>query len=195
MLRGLAASYPTWAAQHDTWSVKEIETSGTWEGLNYRIDMLVESTDERRAGIWVVEHKTHALGFGDSYETTASFAIQPTAYVASQQAVGVVYNLLAKPALRQRQRESREEFISRIEQDYLDRADEYFSRLWVWVPNAAETAKQRIVGSQAMLDSVAGHPVYPRNESSCLSFGRCPFLPICQGYDSAAEMFEVRTGR
>lgn len=195
MLLGIANAYPLWAAQHDTgWKILTVEEAGYVENVYCRRDLTIEtSLPTANAGVWVVEHKTHAMGHGGKHEETAPFDIQPLTEIAiTPDALGVIYNLIAKPAIRQKQKESRDQFIFRMVQEYVDRADEYFTRRIIRMSGAG--AAVRILDAKAMLEALKerGKAKYPQNTAACFAHGTCPYLPLCQGRAEPGDLFDRR---
>lgn len=112
-----------------------------------------------------------------------------TGKVASE----VRYRYVRKPSIKQKQSESVNDYIDRLETDYVERPDFYAheetlyrssddllrveAELWAW-------ARQ--------LRDLERAPIYPRNTQSCMDFGGCDFLPICAGEPDARGLYVVR---
>ena len=105
----------------------------------------------------------------------------------------VKYRVTKTPSIKQKQAESLEEYLSRVECDYRDRPDFYlheftltFSRtdflrleheLWDWA-------------HQIRHANAAG--VYPRNVASCADYSGCKFLGLCAREPGAIHQFTER---
>lgn len=105
----------------------------------------------------------------------------------------VRYRITRKPSIRQRQKETVKEFVARLNEDYVQRADWYFmeeqlfrsdddlllleAELWTWAEQlrAAKAAK-----------------LYPRNTSSCFNPYRCPYVDLCCGDEDARSLYRVK---
>ena len=94
----------------------------------------------------------------------------------------VVYRVIKKPTIRQKQTEEVEEYIDRVKEDYLQRQDHYFTEVVVertdeqlqgWMVQAWETHRR-------ILSIRKGAPAI-RSTQSCLSRGRCPYFDLCVG--------------
>lgn len=108
----------------------------------------------------------------------------------------VKYRVTVKPQIRRRQNETHEQFLKRIEADYIDRPDFYLheepvtrthedflrleEELWAW----AESIRRARRGG-----------VWPRNVGSCAEFGGCSFLSLCAGEPGARHQFVARPAR
>lgn len=109
---------------------------------------------------------------------------------------GVLYDIIWKPAIRLKKSETKEEFLARKVQCYVDEPHEYFERLFVYrsqrdLDNAGDSLDRQF----RMLDSARAYG-YPKNESACVQFGSlCEFFTDCmddrdpQGYCSREQKF------
>lgn len=102
----------------------------------------------------------------------------------------VKYRFTRKPSIKQKQNESIDEFLARLEADYENRPDFYLlqeilprstndlarteAELWQWAAQRREADRQRI---------------YPRNSSHCHDYGGCAFLPLCIGDPDAPSLY------
>jgi hypothetical protein len=109
----------------------------------------------------------------------------------------VRYRWVRKPSIKQRQKETVEEFCARIGEDYVDRPDFYLHEeqpvfattedflrieceLWVWAEQLRQFRRDAL---------------HPRNTSSCSDFGGCAFIPICTGDPDAMSLYRERPRR
>lgn len=108
----------------------------------------------------------------------------------------VNYRFVRKPSIRQRQKESVDEFCVRLAQDYVERPDFYShgetlyrdtedllrieGELWEWA-DQMRRAKTR--------------DLWTRNTSQCHEFGGCAFIPICSGEPDAMALYREREPR
>ena len=103
------------------------------------------------------------------------------------------YRFTKKPSIKQKQKETVQEYVERVKADYAERPDFYYheertfrdtedmllleQELWTW----SEQLRQ---AKQAQ--------VFPRNTSHCSDFGGCPFLPLCLGDPDAHSLYQER---
>lgn len=105
--------------------------SGIKIPLRGRIDGVIE----QHGGMWIEENKTKSRVDLTLLQDTIHANIQVMFYAVCSQLKygrpcnGVIYNVIRKPALRQRVKEPNSEFIKRIEEDIDERPDWYFNRL------------------------------------------------------------------
>jgi hypothetical protein len=109
----------------------------------------------------------------------------------------VAFRWIKKPSIKQRQKETIEEFCDRIAEDYETRPDFYAyeppasyitaadllrieCELWTWAEQLRQLRRQRI---------------YDRNTSACSDYGGCKYIPICSGDPDALSLYEVRPER
>jgi hypothetical protein len=93
----------------------------------------------------------------------------------------LVYDVIRKPALRERKGEPPEEFYARILEDMAARPEWYFQRAEiVRLEHEHEDFTRDIIGTVAMMRK-APRPA-PRNTDACFAFGReCDFFGVCAG--------------
>jgi hypothetical protein len=99
-----------------------------------------------------------------------------------------------KPSIKQKQNETVAEYIARLEQDYIDRRDDFYTHeeetfrsdadlllteceIWEWAEELRASKRSRL---------------FPRNTSSCSDFGGCAFIPLCSGDPDARSLYRVR---
>jgi hypothetical protein len=98
-----------------------------------------------------------------------------------------------KPAIRQRQNETLDEYLQRIADDYQARPDFYLheeiatrepddylrleQELWTWCEQIREARRT---------------DVWPRNTGACLDHGGCAFLALCAREPGAIHQFRER---
>jgi hypothetical protein len=117
---------------------------------------------------------------------------------ATGRPVNVVhFRWIKKPSIKQRQKETIEEFCDRIAEDYETRPDFYAyeppasyitaadllrieCELWTWAEQLRQLRRQRI---------------YDRNTSACSDYGGCKYVPVCSGDPDALSLYETRPER
>jgi hypothetical protein len=109
----------------------------------------------------------------------------------------VAFRWIKKPSIKQRQKETVQEFCDRLAADYEEREDFYAyeppasyitaadllrieCELWTWAEQLRQLRRQRI---------------YDRNTSVCSEYGGCKYLPICSGDLDAMSLFQTRPER
>jgi hypothetical protein len=105
--------------------------SGVKIPLRGRIDGVIDNN----GSMWIEENKTKSRVDLSVLQDTIHANIQVMFYAVCSQLKygrscnGVIYNVIRKPALRQKVKEPNSEFIKRIEEDIDERPDWYFNRL------------------------------------------------------------------
>lgn len=144
-----------------------------------RVDMIVD--DDISDGVWVVEHKTTSSIDSRFFERLAiDTQVTGYLYLASQvydNVLGVIYNVIRKPSIRQTKSETKEEYFQRMETDYLERPDFYFARQET-VRNEVEL-KAFPAHVKDIAREIAFSSTYPRNTSRCNLYGKCAFRSLC----------------
>ncbi|HEY0391011.1 MAG TPA: PD-(D/E)XK nuclease family protein [Solirubrobacterales bacterium] len=102
----------------------------------------------------------------------------------------VRYRFTRKPSIKQKQSETLDQFLDRLQVDYETRPEFYLheetltrttddlarteAELWQWAAQRREADRQRI---------------YPRNSSHCHDYGGCAFLSLCIGDPDAPALY------
>lgn len=146
-----------------------------------RVDMIIHD-DASKKSVWVIEHKTTS-SIDDRFFERLAIDTQVTGYIylASQiydNVLGVIYNVIRKPSIRQTKSESKEDYFQRLKQDYLERPEFYFARQET-VRNEAELKDfpEHVKTIAREISFASTH--YPRNTSRCNLYGKCIFRPLC----------------
>lgn len=95
----------------------------------------------------------------------------------------VLMNVIRKPQLRLKQKESHEQFSKRIETDVKSRLDWYFLRMEMTV-DAQDINRNEAELNDLISDFLlwwAGESGHYKNSDACVTpgFGRCPYLGVC----------------
>ena len=146
-----------------------------------KIDMIAETDGNK----WLFEHKTTS-NLENSYFNKLAIDPQVTGYLylATQKypdICGVVYNVIRKPSIRQKQNETIEEFYQRMRQDYLERPEFYFQRREV-VRNDKELSEFPEYVRNIAEEIRWNRGFFPRNTSQCNLYGSCTFRSLCIEY-------------
>lgn len=143
---------------------------------------------------WLVEHKT-AGQIGKSYIDRLMLDSQITTYIYGIQRmmdidiVGVIYRILRKPTIRQTQKETLDQYLNRLTQDYINRPDFYFYEEKLY--RSQEDLKQferELWLFTKMLLKMENESIYFKNTSRCGEYGGCMYAPLCK-QEPDAEMF------
>ena len=159
--------------------IKTNIASDTW--FAGKIDMIAEIEGNK----WLFEHKTTSnLENGYFDKLALDSQITGYLYLTTQKYPdirGVVYNVLRKPSIRQKQNETIEEFYQRMKQDYLARPEFYFQRREV-VRNDKELAEFPEYVKNIANEIRWNRGFFPRNPSQCNLYGSCTFRSLCIEY-------------
>jgi hypothetical protein len=105
------------------------------------------------------------------------------------------YRFVRKPSIKKRQGETTGAFIQRLEADYTERRDDFYSHeeqsfrsdedlltieaeLWEWA---------------MQLRGAMHRGVFARNTDSCGDYGGCEFVPLCLGEPDAPALYRPKT--
>jgi hypothetical protein len=102
-----------------------------------------------------------------------------------------VYRIIRKPSIRQTQKETPEDFASRVEADYRDRPDFYFAETTIHRTDAdIERWRWEVwrMHERVLELERGGFPI--RNTRACLDYGRCDYFDLCTG-QSGPDAFHV----
>ncbi len=140
---------------------------------------------DENGDFWVVEHKT-ASSIGSQYVQKLGMDTQILTYIwADRQAEpdrvkGCFYNVIKKPGIRQKQNETRDEYLQRLKDEYQNE-EKYYYREKI-KPKKRMLTKffrevQEIVPEMRRVaeDAKKAH----RSEGACDDYGGCIFRPIC----------------
>lgn len=146
---------------------------------------------------WLVEYKT-ASQIDKSYFDRLYVDSQITMYMMAARRmgykpVGVIYRVLKKPSIRQRQNETVEKFTERLRLDYLQRPEFYYyeTRLYRTQDDLIDFEKE-LWYQVVQAERNARKGVCWRHTKSCSDYGTCPYLPLCMRDNDAELMFEHR---
>ncbi len=133
---------------------------------------------------WVREVKTTANAA--LFEKQLDVADQATGYVYALRnlgcvVVGVMYDLVRKPLLRQRSQESVDDFGKRIMADYKERPDEYYTRPYTYrTPVDLKHYEEDMTLLAREIKYHRRRESWRRNPDACWRFNReCEFKKIC----------------
>lgn len=148
-----------------------VECAGTLDAL-----MVLDGEDV------IVEHKTTSQDItpGSMYwRQVVTTDAQVSMYRAAFPGAKIVYDVIRKPALRQKQNETADQFVARCIEAMAKEPERYFQRATVVRLESEDEAFARDVVS---IDRLRRGKDHPRNPASCFAYGtRCGYFDTCWG--------------
>jgi len=94
----------------------------------------------------------------------------------------VMYNIIKKPGIRLKKDESDDQFLARVEDEYLSDPNKYFHREVIKVSNdKIKEFEEDFRQVTADIEDTIKNGRWYQDESRCLEYGGCPFLELCTG--------------
>lgn len=154
---------------------KTFEHSGKIDGLF-----------KTRSGQWWIREFKTASQIDKHYIDRLSLDTQITSYIDGVQAVkgiqiaGVIYTILKKPSIKQKQTETVEQYCQRVIQDYQERLDFYFHQetLYRDQNDLDEWRFEKWDIARDIADSEKNDRWY-KNTAYCSQMGGCAYMPLC----------------
>lgn len=152
---------------------------------------------------WVVEHKTTSV-IDPGYVARLSLDDQVSTYMLGVERaygikpVGVIYNVMMKPRIRQKQKETRDEYLARVLALYQESPTEYLYRAPVLRSEQdMEVFTHELNLFTGELEHAKAVNFYPKNTMACTGFrGTCQYMPLCiEGEEAASDRFRIRPNR
>ncbi len=151
-----------------------------------------DGVSEDADGIWIDETKTKSSWNEENLVVFLMRDIQTIMYGYSwfletgKYPIGVRYNLVRRPALRQKDSESLVAFVNRIKEDVIEKPDTYFEKIEVPLPgNTIRNEWQELVSDlMNFVKWYLGDHDSKYTENCVTNYGACPFLKLeTSGYD------------
>jgi len=144
-------------------------------------DMVVKIGDN----YWLVEYKTASRVDGN-YLDRLEIDSQISSYLFYLQKIykvkfaGVIYRIFKKPGIRKKKTESKNEFYNRLENLLREDMDDYLieHKIYRSVEDLNEW-KQDLWDHANNFQNANKNKAFPKNTSSCVTFGACEYLPLC----------------
>lgn len=151
--------------------------------------------DNKATRSWLFETKSKS-NLGDRGEGELAdilpHELQSNIYLLNLAAIekvlpkGLLYNIIRRPALRQKKKESIVKFARRVADDVEKRPEFYFVRIQMTVEqkdlDRAEMELHDMIGDFILWwNGIAGH--YKNSDACQNKYGTCPMLPICSRGD------------
>lgn len=154
-----------------------VEVQGELDAVGYETARPTEKV--------ILEHKTTSEDItpGSAYwRKVLQVDAQVSTYLRAGATMGyqkVIYDVIRKPELRQKQKETELEFVQRMLTDMAERPEYYFQRATVIrLENEREDFIKDTLGTVRLM--MVGE--YPRNVDSCFKWNRaCDFFSVCTG--------------
>jgi ATP-dependent helicase/DNAse subunit B len=155
--------------------------------------------------IYIVEHKT-AGQINSSYinklprdQQTLTYTWADSKENPDEPSVGVIYDVVKKPTIRQKVKETREEYLHRLEKLYTEQPEKHFYRetLRYNADHLKKFEKNLKVVTKHMrtCEEDPKNNAYRSWPSACDDFGGCPFKEICNKRSTKGahmKAFDVR---
>lgn len=137
----------------------------------------------------LVEHKTTSGDIGEEYVYNLQWNEQVPAYMLSHGVTEMYYTAIRKPTIRQKMKETNEEFIQRCREWY-DEDTENKIRVFK-VTRTPEELEEYRVQLLNTIDEMENCKLFYKNTAHCTCWGRrCEFAPICLNYDPKLEYID-----
>ena len=187
---GMVKGYKQLYLKKDLETYKIIETEGSFnadlsDGWTYhgKKDMVVLRKKDSK--LFLMEHKT-AGRIDAGYVAKLPMDNQILGYGWAQRRQfgkkfdGVVYNVTKKPQIRQKQTESLQQFMRRVEDDYYLNPGAYFYREVLTFGDAdLDRFGKELVRFVKNIDRAQEENDFYQNAGHCTAMGVCPFMRLC----------------
>jgi hypothetical protein len=187
---GMVKGYHQLYLKKDLAAYEIVETEGSFEadlpdGWSYhgKKDMVVRRRKDKR--LFLMEHKT-AGRIDAGYVAKLPMDNQILGYGWAQRVEtgrkfdGVVYNVTKKPQIRQRQTESLQQFMKRVEDDYYLNPGTYFYRETLMFGDAdLDRFGKELARFVKNIDRAQRENDFFQNAGHCVAMGTCPFMRLC----------------
>lgn len=186
ILKGYAKHYL--AKDLAQWEVLEAEASFSyplpngWNAMGKR-DMVVRRRKDGK--VCLVEHKTAAT-IDASYIAKLPLDAQIIGYANSLlKKMGklpdyVVYNVIKKVGIKQKQTESFNSYLKRVEDEYVREPENYFYRETIQFSREdIQNFEQELFTFSKEMERAIEEKFFYKNTSSCTRMGVCPFMQMC----------------
>lgn len=155
------------------------------EWFNFHTEMgdnIVGRIDALNKDGALIEHKTTSGEINEEYWYMRSMDEQLMTYMLAYDTNKAYYTVCRKPTIRQKQKETDEEFAARCEAWYDEDTDSKIAMAVIEIP--WEQLREFREMLAMTVDEMDGCNLFYRNTSYCTHWGRmCEYAPICQHYD------------
>lgn len=144
---------------------------------------------------WICEYKTTSQ-LTRAYIDRLQLDTQITTYMYGLQRLrsikvaGVIYRIIKKPTIRQKQTETASQFRERVVEDYRARPEFYFDeqRLYRSQEDLEDFERELWMFTQRILQE-RREGIHFKNTSRCAEYGGCPYIPLCLKYQDAMDLY------
>lgn len=159
---------------------------------NFKYTFIPDMIAELDGKLWLFEYKT-ASRVDMSYFSKLAIDQQIVGYMSflekalNRKFEGVIYRILKKPQIRQKQTETRSDFFNRLLKIVPDCISEH--KIYISDSDIHEF-KSDLWGNANSIGYSIKNKIYPKNTGNCMSFGKCEYLPICTNASGADDYFK-----
>jgi hypothetical protein len=147
---------------------------------------------------WLIEYKTASV-IDKNYVDKLNLDTQITTYIYALQRFlnikieGVIYRILRKPTIKQKQSENIFQYQDRLIKDYKDRPDWYFheEKLYRSQDDLTEFENELWMLTQDVLHCQRNKAWF-KNTGRCADYGLCSYSSLCLKQPDAMLMFEKK---
>ena len=155
-------------------------------------DTLIGFVDGVTDNGYIVEHKTTGMDITEQYEYNLLWDEQVLAYMLLTGMRKVYYTVCRKPTIRQKQKETDEEFFNRMVAWYDEDTDSKIRLLEIErTDEEVEQFRQDLEVIKATIQEAVQDKNFYKNTCHCNMYGRrCEYSSICLNYQPNAEYID-----
>ena len=155
-------------------------------------DTLIGFVDGVTDNGYIVEHKTTGMDITEQYEYNLLWDEQILAYMLMTGMRKVYYTVCRKPTIRQKQKETDEEFFNRMVAWYDEDTDSKIRLLEIErTDEEVEQFRQDLEVIKATIQEAVQDKNFYKNTCHCNMYGRrCEYSSICLNYQPNAEYID-----
>ena len=155
-------------------------------------DTLIGYVDGVTDNGYIVEHKTTGMDITEQYEYNLLWDEQILAYMLMTGMRKVYYTVCRKPTIRQKQKETDEEFFNRMVAWYDEDTDSKIRLLEIErTDEEVEQFRQDLEVIKATIQEAVQDKNFYKNTCHCNMYGRrCEYSSICLNYQPNAEYID-----
>lgn len=179
--------YKTHKTEIDKGLVQHIEREFRYDYYDYPLLLKIDGLLQKSANYsFVLDHKTSSRMIEDNLMLKLSFDFQMKFYpfvlrLCGYDVSGSIYNVIRKPLLRKRSKETHKNYLDRIDDDVKNRSEFYFIRF----PIEFTKKEFREFGVELLnilieIENFMDQELpIVKNTGSCLTFSQCMYLESC----------------
>lgn len=161
----------------------EVETAEKWfEYPLTKKHSIVGRNDAIAKNGMAVEHKTTSNDVDDEYVYNLQWDEQILTYMLATGINEMLYTVIKKPTIRQKQNETAEEFYERCKEWYSTDTD--LKMRVIKVTRSHEEIEEHRKNLIVLADEIENQKHFYRNPTACTCYNRrCEYAPICLNYN------------